>query len=83
MSDTYSNHYAQRDCLHVRSTRFALISPAVIIMLLGREIVSMNTPLKYITKKGFFIYYGNADNVTWRAEVMATCAIPLGHSCVS
>jgi hypothetical protein len=81
---TYSNNCAQRGYLHVWSTCFALISPEVIITILWREIVSMNTPLKFITKYGFlFIYYGNADNVTWPAEVTATCAIPLGHSCVS
>jgi len=78
---TYSNHCAQRGYLHVCSTRFALISPAVIIMFLWREIVNMDTPLKFITKNSLlFIYYGNVDNITWPTEMTATCAIPLGHS---
>jgi len=78
---TYSNHCAQRDYLHVCSIRFALISPAVIIIFVWLEIVSMNTPLKFITKTSLlFIYYGNVDNITWPAGMRATCAIPLGHS---
>jgi hypothetical protein len=82
---TYSNICAQRGYLHVCWTRFALISPEVIITILWREIASMNTALKFIIIKYslLFIYYGNADNVTWPAGMTATCTIPLGHSCVS
>jgi hypothetical protein len=62
---TYSNNCAHRGYLHVCSTRFALISPEVIIMFWWREIVSMSTPLKFITKFVLlFVYYGNADSVT-------------------
>jgi hypothetical protein len=50
-------------------------------MFLWREIGSLKTHLKFITKNSvLFIYYGNVDNMTWPAEVTATCVIPLGHS---